>query len=117
MASNFDFDSKYIKSREFLSAGTKLSEAGHFREATVMFWIAVRDRIFGWLEKNEIAFSDTRSALLSAICHLDSEEARTAVVCLYTWGVIAEWDESVDVTQTQAAEYKRASECLIGNLS
>src|SRR3954467_8713348 len=113
MVGIFDVEAKFAKSHQFWAAGSALYEVGCFRQATVMFWIAVRDRIFGWLEKNRIPFDGTRTALLSAMSHLDSTDGRALVTFLYTWGVMAEWDDALAVTEKNVRDSREAGEGLI----
>src|SRR5258708_3659587 len=117
MASNFDYQSKFIRSREFLNVGIELSKAKRFRQAAVMYWIAARYHIFGCLEENDIHFSDTPSALFLSLSKLADTESRVAIVYLYTAGVLAEWDDSVAVTEENAVECRRAVESLLERLN
>lgn len=78
-----------------------------------MFWIAARDRIFAWLEQRAVPYDGTSSAVLHIVSRIQSEEARAAIVYIYTVGVMAEWDESITISATDASEYRAAADRLI----
>lgn len=117
MAASFEYRSKFARSGEFYDAGLLLFEADHFRQAVVSFWISVRHRIFGWLEKRELTYEDTQSALRSAMANIDVVDMRSAVVFLYTIGLMAEWDETFSITEAHAADYMRVSETALAFFS
>ncbi|MDB5501871.1 MAG: hypothetical protein JWR89_1773 [Tardiphaga sp.] len=73
--------------------------------------------MFGWLEKRSISYNDTISALTLVMSNVGSDDARAAVVDLYTLGVMAEWDETIFVSESNATRYKKTTEDLIAILN
>src|SRR6266446_8834591 len=94
MAASFDFQAKFDKSERLFEAAALLLNAHFYRQATIMCWLSVRDRLFGWLEMKQIQFDSTRTALVMAMSNAALTEIHSDVAFAYTVGTMAEWDEN-----------------------
>ena len=116
MVSNFDFQAKFKKSEQLHEGGVLLLRFHSDRQATIMFWLSVRDCLFAWLEMNQIQFDSTPAALVIAMSNPELREFHSAFAFTYMVGTMSEWDEAFSITNEQAVHYKKICEELVGRL-
>jgi hypothetical protein len=117
MAKNFDPKPKLQRSLARLKAATLLLHEQFLNEAIVMYWLSVRDQLFGQLETKHIYYDSTQMALVEAISSLEFNEIGADLVFAYSVGTMAEWDENFAATPEQAADFGGVCGSIVERLS
>lgn len=104
MASYFNASGKQTRVAQRRAAAQALRDATFWTESVVVEWMALRTKMFAWLEARNIAYQGTRDAIVSTLRQFGPSEAATDLIFLYHIATLAEWDEDFAINEHQATE-------------
>ncbi len=104
MASHSNALGKQARVAQRRAAAQALRDAAFWTESVMTEWMALRTKMFAWLEERNIAYHGTRDAIVLTLRQLGPSEAATDLIFLYHVATLAEWDEDFAINEYQAIE-------------
>lgn len=101
--------SQKIKSAEILYSN------GQVIDGMIMYWQASRDYIFYYLHEQRIPFHSTNEALREIQKIVDPQIGMKIIQSEIT-STLCEWDEFLEITNSQADDFKKNCLAIISNL-
>jgi hypothetical protein len=103
MNSESNSDSRRIdRSQDSLTVAESLQLAGHYRHSIIARWIALREMLFFAFENRRVSFVSTENALQHLLLNYLDDDAGAMLMEAYHLAILAEWDESILVSESDA---------------
>ena len=98
---------------EVISAAVSCEIRGNHAAAVSLYWIAVRDEMFHWLDNRSIAYNSTETALLGFIQNVSDMRIRQHVYELYHIVILIEYNQPKLLADPLIERYTASSKSII----
>ena len=92
-----------------INAADVLLCSGYYKQAVILWGIAVRTSVFRYLEYHQVPYNSSREAFLKVLTSLNQESIISDLWKLETISTLCEWDPDFQLSESTALEIKGIS--------